>query len=197
MGLIILEFLLFAGSLFMMLLILVQRGKGGGLTGALGGMGGQSAFGAKAGDVFTKVTVITSIIWITLCMLTIAWFNPPPAPPQAGPAPPSMTSGVDDAEEAKDDALMEQVIKDQNELGKETDSPSDQGEEEKLKQQIEKDKLEIEGKSDPAESGTEKKPETSGPDLNAPETQPDTNTKQGGQSGESKSSDQGSSNGNG
>ena len=41
MGLIILEFLLFAGSLFMMLLILVQRGKGGGLTGALGGMGGQ------------------------------------------------------------------------------------------------------------------------------------------------------------
>ena len=60
-----------------MLLILVQRGKGGGLTGALGGMGGQSAFGAKAGDAFTKITTITSIIWITLCMLTIALFNPP------------------------------------------------------------------------------------------------------------------------
>lgn len=65
-------------SVFLMLLILVQRGKGGGLTGALGGMGGQSAFGAKAGDAFTKITTITSIIWITLCMLTIALFNPPP-----------------------------------------------------------------------------------------------------------------------
>ncbi len=65
-------------SVFLMLIILVQRGKGGGLTGALGGMGGQSAFGAKAGDAFTKITTVTSIIWITLCMLTIALFNPPP-----------------------------------------------------------------------------------------------------------------------
>ena len=71
LGLSFLGVLLLFGSLFMMLLILVQRGKGGGLTGALGGMGGASAFGTKAGDVFTKVTVITSIIWITLCMITI------------------------------------------------------------------------------------------------------------------------------
>ncbi len=64
----------------MMLLILVQRGKGGGLTGALGGMGGQSAFGSKAGDMFTRITVITAIIWITICMVTIAAYNPPPRP---------------------------------------------------------------------------------------------------------------------
>ncbi len=80
MGLFILGLLLFVVSFFMMLLILVQRGKGGGLTGALGGMGGQSAFGSKAGDVFTKVTVITAIIWIVLCMLTIQLYNPPPRP---------------------------------------------------------------------------------------------------------------------
>ena len=36
---------------------MLQRGKGGGLAGALGGMGGQSAFGTKAGDLFTKITV--------------------------------------------------------------------------------------------------------------------------------------------
>ena len=48
------EILLFMCSLFLMALVLVQRGKGGGLTGALGGMGGQSAFGSKAGDAFTK-----------------------------------------------------------------------------------------------------------------------------------------------
>ena len=77
-GLLFMEVLLFCTSLFLMLLILVQRGKGGGLTGALGGMGGQSAFGSKAGDAFTKITIITAIIWITLCMITIAAFNPPP-----------------------------------------------------------------------------------------------------------------------
>ena len=74
--------LLFLASLFLMALILVQRGKGGGLTGALGGMGGASAFGSKASDAFTKITVITSVIWIGLCMLTIALFNRPPEPPQ-------------------------------------------------------------------------------------------------------------------
>jgi preprotein translocase subunit SecG len=64
----------------MILLILVQRGKGGGLTGALGGMGGQSAFGTRAGDLFTRITVVTAVIWITLCLVLIAVENPPPEP---------------------------------------------------------------------------------------------------------------------
>src|SRR6478609_1086948 len=54
-------------SLFMVLVILVQRGRGGGLAGALGGMGGQSAFGTKAGDMFTRITVVLALIWIILC----------------------------------------------------------------------------------------------------------------------------------
>ena len=41
----LLGFSMFAVSLFLILLILVQRGRGGGLTGALGGPGGQSDFG--------------------------------------------------------------------------------------------------------------------------------------------------------
>jgi len=77
-GLVLLQGLLFLSSLFLMLLVLVQRGKGGGLTGALGGQGGQSAFGSKAGDAFTKITIITSMVWIMLCMVTIAAYNPPP-----------------------------------------------------------------------------------------------------------------------
>ncbi len=60
---------------FLILLILVQRGRGGGLTGALGGMGGQSAFGTKAGDVFTRVTMIAASIWIILCIATYAALN--------------------------------------------------------------------------------------------------------------------------
>lgn len=67
--------LLFLLSLFLILLVLVQRGRGGGLTGALGGMGGQSAFGAKAGDMFTRVTMVTATIWILLCMAAIRFLG--------------------------------------------------------------------------------------------------------------------------
>src|SRR5215470_17727836 len=58
-------------SIFLMLVILVQRGRGGGLTGALGGMGGQSAFGTKAGDLFTRITIIVAAIWVLLSMASI------------------------------------------------------------------------------------------------------------------------------
>jgi preprotein translocase subunit SecG len=58
-------------SLFMMLLILIQRGKGGGLAGAFGGAGGSSAFGSRAGDTFTRVTIIVAAIWILLVMILI------------------------------------------------------------------------------------------------------------------------------
>jgi len=68
-GLGLCQLLLFLVSLFLILLVLVQRGKGGGLTGALGGMGGQSAFGTKAGDAFTRITIITTLIWITAAKL--------------------------------------------------------------------------------------------------------------------------------
>lgn len=97
-GLTFLGILLFLSSLFMMLLILVQRGKGGGLTGALGGMGGQSAFGSKAGDVFTRITIVTAIIWITLCMITIAAYNPPPKNNLTKKPMPSLESTDEDEE---------------------------------------------------------------------------------------------------
>gem|GEM_PF-540889 len=50
-------------SFFMIVLILLQRGRGGGLAGAFGGAGGQSAFGAKAGDAFTRITVVVALLW--------------------------------------------------------------------------------------------------------------------------------------
>lgn len=58
-------------AVFLILVVLVQRGRGGGLTGALGGAGGQSAFGAKAGDVFTRITVVVASFWILLCILAV------------------------------------------------------------------------------------------------------------------------------
>lgn len=56
----------FAG-LFLIGLILLQRGRGGGLAGALGGMGGQSWAGTRAGDVFTRITIGVASAWILLC----------------------------------------------------------------------------------------------------------------------------------
>jgi len=115
LSLLFMEILLFCSSIFLMLLILVQRGKGGGLTGALGGQGGQSAFGSKAGDAFTKITVITAVIWIMLCMVTIAAFNPPPPPKQTKNDDASIsemmgadedTMGADDAADAADDETL-------------------------------------------------------------------------------------------
>lgn len=58
-------------ALFLIVLVLIQRGKGGGLAGAFGGMGGQSAFGTKAGDLFTRITIGVAAFWIILCMIMV------------------------------------------------------------------------------------------------------------------------------
>ena len=63
--------LLLITAMFLILLVLVQRGKGGGLAGAFGGMGGQSAFGTKAGDLFTRVTIGVATFWILLCLFSV------------------------------------------------------------------------------------------------------------------------------
>ena len=63
--------LLFFTAVFLILLVLIQRCKGGGLAGAFGGMGGQSAFGTKAGDTFTRITIGVAAFWILLCVLSV------------------------------------------------------------------------------------------------------------------------------
>lgn len=67
----LLSVLIFTASLVMILLILIQRGRGGGLIGALGGSGGSSPFGSRAGDTFTRITLITAAVWMFLIMLQI------------------------------------------------------------------------------------------------------------------------------
>lgn len=71
----ILYTLLVVTSIFLICLVLIQRGKGGGLAGAFGGAGGSSAFGTKAGDIFTRVTMITAVIWILLNMCLVFLSN--------------------------------------------------------------------------------------------------------------------------
>lgn len=55
-------------SAFMILLILIQKGRGGGLASAFGGAGGNTAFGAKTGDVLTWATSIVFGIFLLLAI---------------------------------------------------------------------------------------------------------------------------------
>lgn len=68
---VLLMVLLLVTAVFLILVVLVQRGRGGGLAGAFGGMGGQSAFGTKAGDLFTRITIVTAAFWILLCAVSV------------------------------------------------------------------------------------------------------------------------------
>ena len=65
---------------FMMLVILIQKPKGGGLSGAFGGgAGGGSAgavVGARVGDVLTIVTVVCFLLFLGLAM-GLTWSTSP------------------------------------------------------------------------------------------------------------------------
>jgi preprotein translocase subunit SecG len=54
-----------------MLVILIQRGKGGGLAGAFGGAGGSSPFGSRAADQFVKFTLWIAGVWVLVIMIQV------------------------------------------------------------------------------------------------------------------------------
>jgi preprotein translocase subunit SecG len=60
-------FLFMSGILI--LIVLIQKGRGGGLSSAFGGAGGNTAFGAKTGDVLTWATSVIFAIFILLAMV--------------------------------------------------------------------------------------------------------------------------------
>jgi len=72
-------------SLFLIGLVLIQRGKGGGLAGAFGGVGGSSPFGSKAGDTFTRITIVVAGIWILLIMTQVKVMNYTASQEEAAP----------------------------------------------------------------------------------------------------------------
>ena len=53
----------------LMLIVLIQRGKGGGLAGAFGGAGGSSPFGSRAADQFVKITLWLAGVWVLVIMI--------------------------------------------------------------------------------------------------------------------------------
>ncbi len=58
-------------GLILMLIVLIQRGKGGGLAGAFGGVGGSSPFGSRAADQFVRITLWLAGVWVLVIMIHV------------------------------------------------------------------------------------------------------------------------------
>lgn len=100
-------------SVFLILLILIQRGRGGGLSGALGGAGGQSAFGSKAGDTFTVITVTVAGVWIIVCAFAM-WLLGMHSPSVANLDDPSrLSAGPNDGAEDITSGLVVPTLQDE------------------------------------------------------------------------------------
>ena len=88
----LMQVIVFIVGIVLIGLVLIQRGRGGGLVGALGGQGGSSPFGSRAGDMFTRVTLGLAIAWIILNMVMGCAVQPArekPGQPAATQAPPA------------------------------------------------------------------------------------------------------------
>jgi preprotein translocase subunit SecG len=83
-------------ALVLVFVVLIQKGRGGGLSAAFGGLG-SSLLGTKTGDFLTWVTICIVAVWLLLSISAAKWFKPyaseylqsermPPAPVTA-PAP--------------------------------------------------------------------------------------------------------------
>ncbi len=73
---------IFMSTLFILIcvlmigIILLQKGRGGGLAGAFGGAGGHSAFGSRTGDMFTWITVILVALFFGVGAVAARTFRP-------------------------------------------------------------------------------------------------------------------------
>ena len=85
----IITVLFVAICVLLIVVILLQKGRGGGLAGAFGGAGGYSAFGAKTGDVFTWITIALTTMFVLVAIVgnyTFVPEEPPPPTPTVAPA---------------------------------------------------------------------------------------------------------------
>ena len=99
-------FLLSAVALI--LIILVQKGKGGGLSGAFGGGMASGILGSKTGDFLTWVTIVLVGVFLTLAVVMAKFYKPslgttsegtPPrtVSPTGPPRSPELPSPLDEA----------------------------------------------------------------------------------------------------
>jgi preprotein translocase subunit SecG len=79
--------------IFLILLVLIQKGRGGGLSSAFGGAGGNTAFGTKTGDVLTWATSVVFAIFVFLAV-ALNWASEYQINHPAGTTPAAITTSV-------------------------------------------------------------------------------------------------------
>ena len=92
----VVSIMLIGVSFLLIALILLQKNRGAGLSGAFGGVGGHSAFGTKTGDFLTWVTVGLVAIFLLLNIAGNFVFEPEPIgaqTPTLSPSSPAPNAG--------------------------------------------------------------------------------------------------------
>jgi len=62
----------------LILIILIQKGRGGGLSGAFGGAMASGILGSKTGDFLTWVTIVLVGVFLTLAVVMAKFYKPAP-----------------------------------------------------------------------------------------------------------------------
>jgi len=63
-------------SIVLILIILIQKGKGGGLSGALGGGVASGLLGSKTGDFLTWATIVVVGVFLLLALVMAKFYKP-------------------------------------------------------------------------------------------------------------------------
>jgi preprotein translocase subunit SecG len=76
------------GSVVLILVVLIQKGKGGGLSGAFAGGMASNILGSKTGDILTWVTISVASLFILVALVLDKWWRPTLSGPESRtPAP--------------------------------------------------------------------------------------------------------------
>ena len=83
----------------LILIILVQKGRGGGLSAAFGGGVASGILGSKTGDFLTWVTIVLVGVFLTLAVVMARFYKPPDfdlstLPPPTVPTGPPRSPGL-------------------------------------------------------------------------------------------------------
>ncbi|MCP4258647.1 MAG: preprotein translocase subunit SecG [Planctomycetes bacterium] len=60
----------------LVLIILIQKGRGGGLSGAFGGAMASGILGSKTGDFLTWVTIVLAGVFLTVAVVMAKFYRP-------------------------------------------------------------------------------------------------------------------------
>ena len=77
----------FVCAVALILIVLIQKGRGGGLSAAFGGGMAGGILGSKTGDFLTWVTIVLVAVFLTFSVLLAKYYKPTVSDFGGGPAP--------------------------------------------------------------------------------------------------------------